>query len=103
MDKFTHAADGLGESSRVLKTESQGIRDEVAQLLVSLQFQDRTSQILAQVTGDMNRLREQLMRQETVHARQWLAQMERGYATHEQRANHGAPAQAAKYGGITFF
>ena len=103
VDKFTHAADGLGESSRVLKTESQGIRDEVAQLLVSLQFQDRTSQILAQVTGDMNRLREQLVRQETVHARQWLAQMERGYATHEQRANHGAPAKAAESGGITFF
>ena len=103
VQRFTVAAEGLTESSRVLQTESQGIRDEISNLLVSLQFQDRTSQILSQVTNDMTTLQAQIAEGTDFDAQVWLSQMQKTYATHEQHVNHGAPAAAAASTGITFF
>jgi len=106
LERFSRATDGLGESARVLQTESHGIRAEISNLLVSLQFQDRTSQILRQATADMDRLRERLAQGGTdIDAAQWLGEMQRTYATHEQRVNHGiaSSGSASASGGITFF
>jgi methyl-accepting chemotaxis protein len=103
VQRFSGVTAGLTESSRVLQTESHGIRDEISNLLVSLQFQDRTSQILAQVTADMATLRERVAGSGDFDATAWLAQMQQSYATHEQRTNHGAAPAAAGAAGITFF
>ncbi len=103
VDRFTGVTDGLTESARVLQTESHGIREEISNLLVSLQFQDRTSQILTHVTGDMATLRERVANGASFDSGAWLNQMQQTYATHEQRVNHGAEAATADAAGITFF
>src|SRR5690606_35183987 len=50
LQKVTH---GMQESTEVLQQESQGIRYEIEDILVSLQFQDRVSQIMNSVTGNI--------------------------------------------------
>ena len=47
---------GMSESSEILKNESLEIVQEVNEIIMSLQFQDRTSQILVHVTEGLNEL-----------------------------------------------
>ena len=47
---------GMSESSEILKKESMAIVQEVNEVIMSLQFQDRTSQILIHVTEGLNEL-----------------------------------------------
>ena len=47
---------GMSESSDILKKESMEIVQEVNEIIMSLQFQDRTSQILIHVTEGLNEL-----------------------------------------------
>jgi methyl-accepting chemotaxis protein len=103
---FQQATSGLERSSRVLRTSSQGLKEDISKVLVDLQFQDRMSQILAHVTGDMQRLAGQLTEQGaafSVDTKQWLASMRNRYATNEQRANHGGGAASTATEEITFF
>ncbi|WP_426192693.1 methyl-accepting chemotaxis protein [Massilia sp. DWR3-1-1] len=50
---FKGVADGLLTSTDVLKQESIGIKQQVGEALVQLQFQDRVNQILSQVTNNI--------------------------------------------------
>jgi methyl-accepting chemotaxis protein len=95
------------------------VRDEIQDVLVNLQFQDRVSQILSHIIADMQRL--EAMLNEAVQApagqlppkpdtRQWLADLKRSYTTHEQHALHShasGGAQGGAGGGasveVTFF
>jgi methyl-accepting chemotaxis protein len=47
---------GMSESSEILKTESLAIVKEVNEIIMSLQFQDRTSQILIHVIDGLSEL-----------------------------------------------
>lgn len=47
---------GMSESSEILKAESLEIVKEVNEIIMSLQFQDRTSQILLHVVDGLNKL-----------------------------------------------
>lgn len=47
---------GMSESSEILKSESEEIITEVHEIIMSLQFQDRTSQILLHVIEGLNEL-----------------------------------------------
>lgn len=113
LEEFHGAGRALADSARVLERESCGIRDEVAEVLVYLQFQDRVSQMMSHVRDDMAKLDARLHEhaermahgdRAVIDARAWLAELERGYTTEEQRINHGG-GQAAAAGGsdITFF
>jgi methyl-accepting chemotaxis protein len=113
LDRFQGAADGLVQSSAILQRESVGIRDEINDVLVSLQFQDRVSQILAHVQKYMGLLWEQVRQRRAgkpvaiADDEQWFGEMERSYTTEEQRANHHRQPTAAAAGGgsgdVTFF
>ena len=103
--RFQAATHGLADSARLLKTEGRGVREEVSNLLVDLQFQDRMSQILRQVMDDMTKLDLQLADQGSdfsTDIEQWLEDMEGCYATDEQRNNHGTGG-TAKSDEVTFF
>lgn len=93
IDRFQNATNGLGASAELLRAEGQAVRNDVSNLLVDLQFQDRMSQILRNVMSDMSRLEERVagegMEFDTDIA-EWLDQLEASYATDEQRVNHGA-------------
>ena len=110
---FTQIVDELSRSTQEMQHESDAIRVEIEDMLVALQFQDRTSQILAHVRTTLNELHDTVGELQAARARgeavgfdvtAWLRKMERGYATLEQRLNHGgAPAAAGNAADITFF
>ncbi|VAW84155.1 methyl-accepting chemotaxis sensory transducer [hydrothermal vent metagenome] len=93
---FTSVVDTLGQSAEEMQAESIGIQSEIENMLVSMQFQDRTSQMLAQVTVSLDELESTIQDQQKASAREnqdfdtatWLQTMEEGYAMFEQRVNH---------------
>ena len=105
LDRFHEVTSQLSNSAELLQHESAGIGGEISEVLVALQFQDRTSQILAHVRGNMDNLHRHLSDKDTgIDAKSWLAEMELTYATDEQRKiHHGARAAASEAQEITFF
>nr|WP_313483936.1 methyl-accepting chemotaxis protein [Pseudomonas sp.] len=110
LGRFSTITGQLRESADGLLNESAGIGQEINQVLVALQFQDRVSQILGQVRERMSALHDQLQQAEhsgqplTLDVKTWMADMERGYAMREQRQNHhGKVVKAADENAITFF
>jgi methyl-accepting chemotaxis protein len=99
--------DGLSSSSEILKSESVGISNEISDILVSLQFQDRVSQILMHVRDslaeyeicvDENRQLRLSGTPTPIDADAILARLSKGYTTEEQRNIHsggegGVPAE----------
>jgi len=114
MRDFTGMVDGLSRSAGIMQEEGVGIRQEIEDMLVALQFQDRTSQMLAQVQGNLTELEKAVRVQQAssaggervapIDVRAWLSTMEKSYAMLEQRINHsGQRAQANTPPEITFF
>lgn len=115
IDRFERVTSRLVEASELLQTESSGIGNEVSEVLISLQFQDRVNQILCHAQNSMEKLVKHL---EDARANQrasgelqlidsavWMKDMEISYATEEQRQNHRGKKQlkSAKEQDITFF
>jgi len=94
LTRFRDSTSRLSDSADILQRESAGIRDEVSDVLVSLQFQDRVSQILSHVRvslGEMSeRVGQELQRREgsSMNIGRWLDEMARTYSTEEQRHIH---------------
>lgn len=115
IDRFARVTTRLSDASELLQSESSGIGNEVDEVLISLQFQDRVSQILAHAQRSMNELMEHVERAleeqrasgvpQRLELAQWLKHMELTYATEEQRENHRGkqqkPTSSAQE--ITFF
>ena len=106
--RFEGATQGLGASAELLRRESDGIREEVTEVLVSLQFQDRVSQILSHVQKDMEKLERQVTAAQQggqgLDAAQWLEQLARTYTTAEQHVVHSGREDAGpNKSEITFF
>lgn len=105
LGNFRQITNGLSESSGILRSESDGIKNEVAMSLVQLQFQDRVSQILSHVRDNIGSLPNYLEksrvefersgRLEPVAAGQLLKEIESTYAMAEEHGNHGGNGQAA--------
>lgn len=114
LQSFTNVTSHLSDSAEQLQQESAGIRDELSDVLVSLQFQDRVSQILVHVRNNMEKLHQHLQQYKQDKAasipvkhldiKAWLAEMEALYATQEQVQNHrGSQSGVATKQEITFF
>jgi methyl-accepting chemotaxis protein len=114
LDEFRTITDALEESSRLLKDESVGIKDEIGQALVQLQFQDRVNQILTQVTANISRLPDILTQNgdrfceggelEPLDPAPLLHEMKKNYVMSDQRAVHrGDKVVARNADDITFF
>jgi methyl-accepting chemotaxis protein len=112
LNQFHAAAANLGESADTLRQESQDIGEEIAQMLVLLQFQDRVSQILGHVRNDMDKLKQHLDEHAAqggaatqIDAGAWLKELAGTYTTTEQRSLHGGEntAGSPEPAEITFF
>jgi methyl-accepting chemotaxis protein len=107
LDRFTQSTSQFAETAQRSMEQSRAIKDEVAESLVQLQFQDRVSQILAQVVSSIGRMTDWAGGDiAPVHAdeREQLAQMMGSYATEEQRRNHqGLAVDAVAPQAVTFF
>ena len=111
---FRAVTEVLVSSSGLMKQESLGIKSEVSEALVQLQFQDRVSQIMTHVKRNIESLPEVLeenRRQSSgsgtlvpLDASALLGELEKTYAMAEERALHtGGAKVAVQEQEITFF
>lgn len=89
-----------------LQQSSRAVQDDLERILVSLQSQDRLSQMLTAVTDDMARLRDWLDGRDDPLASQpgrWLERLEQSYTMEEQRTTHHGGAQIDRTSAVEFF
>ncbi|HYR26044.1 MAG TPA: methyl-accepting chemotaxis protein [Aquabacterium sp.] len=112
LTRLKDAVDQLEQRGELLQQEAALINDDISRVMVSLQFQDRTGQILRHVQTDLQRLEADLRDwadQPAAHveADHWLETSRRSYTMQDQLNNHGggrmAPAAPAATTEITFF
>jgi methyl-accepting chemotaxis protein len=109
LERFQQRTARLTEITHRSSEESEGIKAEICDSLVQLQFQDRVGQILAQLALSMAKLEQpgQIAPgsgaiQAQVQAQ--IEQMARSYTTEEQRRNHhGVATEAVAPQEVTFF
>jgi len=94
---------GMSESSELLKNESIQIVQEVNEIIMSLQFQDRTSQILVHVMEALNKLPEELNTQvelmangelSSINVQNILNSLKESYSTAEELSLHDGSSSA---------
>lgn len=104
---FGASAQSLQESAGMLRDESMLIESEITEVLVALQFQDRTSQILASVSSDIDRLSSDVADPNAlagIDRQAWMSRLQQSYTTPEQHGIHGGTKGAsASQPEITFF
>lgn len=119
ISRFGEAATTLNATSENMRKESLAVGQEVADVLVALQFQDRVSQVLNHVNDDLKKLKnniEESHQQQAsgqirtqIDAAQWLADLSKTYTMPEQHAVHqgagAVPSSKNSTGStdITFF
>jgi len=114
ISRFGEAATSLAENSENLRQQGVQVGQEVAEVLVALQFQDRVSQVLNHVNNDLKKLQQNIRESELqptdsqgmpVDAAQWLSELSQTYTMPEQHAVHhgGTATSAASNNEITFF
>lgn len=99
LDGFGEAMLSLSDSSERMQAESRVIRDEIADVMVNLQFQDRTSQILSGICNDMQKLERHLaefqdaapgdVSWQGIDANDWLTELSNTYTMSDQFEAHG--------------
>jgi len=88
----------LQDDSSSLRSSSEDIRDQISNVLVSFQFQDRVSQILNKVLNDMNAMVDNVNHSQSqrldgkllspVNFEEQIQQMQESYTTEEQHYMH---------------
>jgi methyl-accepting chemotaxis protein len=71
-----------------LEELSSSVRQKIEDTLVSLQFQDRVSQILGHVRGNLSQLSEEIPNHENLNIQNFLEQMSANYTTTSEREFH---------------
>lgn len=107
LDRFTQSTSQFAETAQRSMQQSRAIKDEVEESLVQLQFQDRVSQILAQVVASIGRMvvwARSDAPAAKADAHEQVTRMMGSYATEEQRRNHqGLAVDAIAPQAVTFF
>lgn len=116
LEQFQHSSENILQSAHILEQESAAVQSSVEEVLVNLQFQDRVSQILGHVIGDMEKLVGAIADQETrlrhgepviaIDTGEWLRSLQKTYTTLEQVDVHrgrGAQSKGSNNSEITFF
>lgn len=107
---FNSAATTLTQVASRLEQDSDDVRKQVDNILVNLQFQDRTNQILTAVENDITLLNRRLAKEQQAidndsaptpfEVNQWLQRFEAVYTTREQ---FDPGKDSAAQSDITFF
>jgi len=101
---FGQAATALMATVDQMAAENRAVDQEVGEILVNLQFQDRIGQILEQLQGDIARLQASACEAALPSPQQWLAALEQTYTTPEQRQVHvGGGARLTPQAQVDFF
>jgi methyl-accepting chemotaxis protein len=104
LSRFSQSTVRLREEAEQSREQSASIREEISESLVQLQFQDRVSQILRQVTTTMEQMAEGSPASVPETDASGVDRMLSTYTTEEQRRNHDglAPDDVAPQE-VTFF
>jgi len=93
-------------ASRALQDSSRAVQDDLEKIMVSLQSQDRLTQMLSAVTDDMARMGQWFDGADDPLAqipKQWLDRLERSYTMEEQRSSHHNTVVIDKQAAVEFF
>jgi len=102
LQEFERRASGLESRISSLQDAGSGVVMAIEKVLVDLQFQDRTSQILSHVSEDTERFSEAIRAGEIPDPDAWLRRLESTYTTAEQHgAGHQSPV--APSSSVDFF
>ena len=106
-DVLSHV-ETMGGAAEQMRHHGNIIRNDVENLLVALQFQDRISQILDVVMTDINKLQQtvgQIAEEELPSTEQWLQDLQSTYTMEEEFSNPGDNTQQSSNNNteITFF
>lgn len=97
----------LARSTDEMRAQGSNIRADVESMLVSLQFQDRTRQILEVVETNIARLEQAVGEGQLPEPAAWMQELESHYTMDDERLSHGSNAVASKASNsgddITFF
>ncbi|MFZ2986648.1 methyl-accepting chemotaxis protein, partial [Ideonella sp.] len=97
-DVLSHVR-ALSANSQAMLDGGIVIRNNIEQLMVSLQFQDRISQVITVVDNDIARLSASVEQQAPLPtAEAWLKDLQRHYTMREQRQHHNASGESANVG-----
>ena len=106
IDDLRSSATRLVDHGTVLQQENKAVGEEISEVLVALQFQDRVSQMLGHMRDDIQRLGSHLSEPcERVDARTWLDELSHTYTMPEQHDIHHcrSAASADSASDFTFF
>ncbi|MDH4191119.1 MAG: methyl-accepting chemotaxis protein [Betaproteobacteria bacterium] len=114
LERFAGLSEAMARSVDILGRESAGVKTEIEESLVALQFQDRVDQTLAHVEQSMRRLEEDAVQAPAdevdravgvATAQPYLAGLLDSYTSEDERAtHHGAiPGEQAARQNVTFF
>ncbi|WMW79993.1 methyl-accepting chemotaxis protein [Undibacterium cyanobacteriorum] len=106
-DVLSHV-ETMGDAAEEMRHHGNVIRSDIEDLLVTLQFQDRISQILQVVMRDIAKLQKtaaELDRGTLPDTSTWLEELQNTYTMHDEHQNHGTRGAAASNNEseITFF
>lgn len=108
LQDFKAVAETILSNSISLKDNSIAVQSEVSAVLTNLQFQDRVSQILTQVSIDIEKLERELSLEDGVFdqdIQSWLTKLQNTFTTLEQVSLHSRPtaSKSPAESEITFF
>ena len=113
LERISVTAKQMEVTTIELKEERSVIRADIEQVLVELQFQDRTSQLLKHVEDDLNDLVEHLETNQSLRSHGesvkdidvdgWISGMKNDYTMSEERSNHGDNSEADRASGGNAF
>lgn len=92
----------LSDTSALLQQDARTTQTDIEQIVVGLQFQDRTDQMLDHLQNDLQRLCQAVQNQDPCIAdpQRWLAELRQHFTTDEER--HGQRIKAV-VSDVTFF
>ena len=104
---FQSMTDSLSSAIELMERERREVRDDISTALVSLQFQDRVSQILSHVAQSMDDLGERIAQENPGDGavREWFDKMSSHYTTSEEFNNLSREPRGERAAGekVTFF
>ena len=102
----------LGDAAEQMRSQGEVIRNEVENLLITLQYQDRVSQMLNVLDRDIDKLLQMINQHQGIPSTaEWLNDLEKYYTMDDQHINHAQSRRSGNSSGpaedadsdITFF
>ncbi len=114
ISRFHHSAGAIVSHNEAMRSQNVIVANDIAEVLVALQFQDRTSQMLGHIRGDLDKLQRHLTDSQerraqglppaTLDVQHWLDELAQTYTMPEQHAIHQGNAPGKRNDSdITFF